>query len=87
MQNNIEDILSRNSIIPVVTIHDFHQIDAVYDQLMKQDIKCIEITLRTDYAWEAIAEFKLKYGCEIKVFKVILVYKVYKDLPQEMLQL
>ncbi|MFN5846446.1 MAG: bifunctional 4-hydroxy-2-oxoglutarate aldolase/2-dehydro-3-deoxy-phosphogluconate aldolase [Flavobacteriia bacterium] len=67
MQNNIEDILSRNSIIPVVTIHDFHQIDAVYDQLMKQGIKCIEITLRTDYAWEAIAEFKLKYGCEIKV--------------------
>lgn len=67
MQNNIEDILNRNSIIPVVTICNSVEIDEVYAKLKRQNINCIEITLRTDFAWEAIAEFKMKYGNEIQV--------------------
>jgi 2-dehydro-3-deoxyphosphogluconate aldolase/(4S)-4-hydroxy-2-oxoglutarate aldolase len=67
MQNGIESILDRNKIIPVVTIENSSEIERIYTQLIKHDIKCIEITLRTNFAWEAISEFKSKYGNEIEV--------------------
>lgn len=67
MQNNIEKLLKENPLIPVVTIDSLDQIDAIYHKLLAQNIRCIEITLRTDVAWEAISLFKEKYGDTFKV--------------------
>lgn len=67
MQNNIEAILQANAIIPVVTIQNEGEIDSIYQMLSSKGIRCIEITLRTEYAFEAIAEYKKRYGSEFKV--------------------
>jgi 2-dehydro-3-deoxyphosphogluconate aldolase/(4S)-4-hydroxy-2-oxoglutarate aldolase len=67
MQNNIEEILQANAIIPVVTIQNEGEIDVIYQTLSSKGIHCIEITLRTEYAFEAIAEFKKRYGSEFRV--------------------
>ena len=64
MQNNIEKILKENPLIPVVTIDDEAELDAIYQKLKAKNISAIEITLRTEYAWEAIKVFKEKYGNE-----------------------
>ena len=67
MQNNIEAILQANAIIPVVTIQSEAEIDFIYQRLSSNGIHCVEITLRTEFAFEAIAEFKNRYGSEFKV--------------------
>jgi 2-dehydro-3-deoxyphosphogluconate aldolase/(4S)-4-hydroxy-2-oxoglutarate aldolase len=67
MQNNIDKALEKHRIIPVVTIQSEGELSSIYEKLSAQNIQCIEITLRTPYAWEAIAEFKLRYGREFSV--------------------
>jgi 2-dehydro-3-deoxyphosphogluconate aldolase/(4S)-4-hydroxy-2-oxoglutarate aldolase len=67
MQNNIENILKNNPLIPVVTIESLDEIEGIYKKLVSQNVRCIEITLRTDVAWEAISVFKTKYGSEFKI--------------------
>ena len=67
VQNNIEKILKNNPLIPVATITDLSQVDIFYEKLKAQGIHCIEITLRSDVAWEAIALFKERYGHEFDV--------------------
>lgn len=79
MQNNIETILKSNSIIPVVTIQNETEIDSIYNKLMKNGIRCVEITLRTDYAFKAISEFKNRYGNEFKVGVGTVINKVQVD--------
>lgn len=60
-QNNIEKILRDNPIVPVVTFNNVSEVDAVVQKLLAQNIKCIEITLRTDAAIDSIAYIKEKY--------------------------
>ncbi|MFT6501552.1 MAG: 2-dehydro-3-deoxyphosphogluconate aldolase/(4S)-4-hydroxy-2-oxoglutarate aldolase [Crocinitomicaceae bacterium] len=67
LQNNIEALLKANPLIPVVTIESLDEVDVVYENLSSQGINCVEITLRTEIAWEAIALFKEKYGPAFKV--------------------
>lgn len=67
IQNNIEQILKKNPLIPVATISDLSHVDKFYDVLKGQGVSCIEITLRTEIAWEAIALFKEKYGSDFSV--------------------
>jgi 2-dehydro-3-deoxyphosphogluconate aldolase/(4S)-4-hydroxy-2-oxoglutarate aldolase len=67
IQNNIEQVLKNNSLIPVATITELAQVDEFYEKLKAQNVFCIEITLRSDVAWEAIALFKEKYGDEFQV--------------------
>ena len=62
MQNNILQILEENPLIPVVTINDLNDIDKIYIRLKSKNVRCIEITLRTDVSREAIKLFKEKYG-------------------------
>lgn len=62
MQNGIEDILKKHEIIPVVTVHAEQEIDQIFESLRSRGINCIEITLRTDFSWEAISIFKERYG-------------------------
>tara|TARA_B110000305_G_scaffold31285_1_gene30016 strand:- start:66 stop:632 length:567 start_codon:yes stop_codon:yes gene_type:complete len=67
IQNNIEKILKNNPLIPVATISELSQVDEFYDQLKEQGVNCIEITLRTKIAWDAIALFKEKYGSDFSI--------------------
>jgi 2-dehydro-3-deoxyphosphogluconate aldolase/(4S)-4-hydroxy-2-oxoglutarate aldolase len=61
-QNGIRNILANHPLIPVATIHSTASIDATVQQLVDQGIHCIEVTLRTAVAWDAIQAIKEKYG-------------------------
>lgn len=67
MQNNIKEILFKNPFIPVATINSAAEVEVIHRKLVDQNIKCIEITLRTSFAWEAVELFKNNYGDEFKV--------------------
>jgi 2-dehydro-3-deoxyphosphogluconate aldolase / (4S)-4-hydroxy-2-oxoglutarate aldolase len=67
MQNNIAKILENNPLIPVVTLDHEDQVDRLYEKLSGRGIKCVEITLRTEFAWDGIALFQKRYGKEFKV--------------------
>ena len=57
-QNGIEAILAANCRIPVVTFSSSAQVASVLEQLEAAAVSCIEITLRTEAAWEAIEQCK-----------------------------
>lgn len=61
-QNNIRAILTKHSIVPVVTFNALEEVDPLMQRLKAQEISCIEITLRTSIAFEAIALAKRNYG-------------------------
>ena len=65
IQNNIESILKQHSIIPVVTINDLKEIDSTIKSLLSKNIRCIEVTLRTEIAFKAIELIKNNYSKEI----------------------
>ena len=67
MQHGIEHILKRNTLIPVVTINNPADVERVAHQLIAANVSCIEITLRTEFAWEAIAQFKQQFGDQFDV--------------------
>ena len=49
-QNNIRAVLAAHKIIPVVTFHNLSEVDPLVDKLLEQDVRCIEVTLRTPEA-------------------------------------
>ena len=53
-QNNIRKLLLNNPIVPVVKIQSLEEVIPLLDYLKENNINCIEITLRTDCAIEAI---------------------------------
>ncbi|MCJ8288764.1 MAG: bifunctional 4-hydroxy-2-oxoglutarate aldolase/2-dehydro-3-deoxy-phosphogluconate aldolase [Crocinitomicaceae bacterium] len=61
-QNNIVAILKDHPIIPVVTIHSEEEIDPIISKLKEMNIFCIEVTLRTDFAFEALQLIKDRYS-------------------------
>lgn len=67
IQNNIESVLKKHSIIPVVTVTDLSEIDFTISTLLSKKINCVEVTLRTPIAFEAIKEIKNKFGNELSV--------------------
>jgi 2-dehydro-3-deoxyphosphogluconate aldolase/(4S)-4-hydroxy-2-oxoglutarate aldolase len=67
IQNNIQEVLEQHKVIPVVTIHHEAEVDGIIQKLKDNAIHCIEVTLRTPYAYEALAYIKKKYGNEITV--------------------
>ena len=67
VQNNIESILNQHSVIPVVTINDMNEIVPKINSILSKNIKCIEVTLRTKVAFEAIEFIKKNYGNNICV--------------------
>ena len=67
VQNNIASILAKNPIIPVVTINKLEEIDGIVHALLEKNIHCIEVTLRTAIAFEAIQVIKEKYASELSV--------------------
>lgn len=74
IQNSIGDVLKKHPVIPVVTINDLREVDAIIASLLSRDIHCIEVTLRTVVAFEAIEMIKKKYSHEMSL-GVGTVYK------------
>ncbi|MFN5418140.1 MAG: bifunctional 4-hydroxy-2-oxoglutarate aldolase/2-dehydro-3-deoxy-phosphogluconate aldolase [Flavobacteriia bacterium] len=66
-QNNIRQVLSQHPVIPVVTFNNLNEVEPMVERLVKQNIRCIEITLRTDVAFDAIQKTKEEFGKEISV--------------------
>lgn len=64
-QNNIEGILKNHPLIPVVTIHSEEEIDPIINALKSRNIFCIEVTLRTDFAFDALRIIKERYADSI----------------------
>ena len=67
VQNNIRAILDKHSLIPVVTFQSKDEVDPIIEKLIANQIRCIEITLRTPLAFEAIQYTIEKYGDTIDV--------------------
>lgn len=58
IQFGIERILEKNPVIPVATISDEVDMHQKIEKITTAGIKCIEITLRTDFALTAIEQIK-----------------------------
>ena len=67
IQKNLHNILLENPLIPVVTIDKLESIDEMVNRLFQKGINCIEITLRTKIAWQAVEYIQEKYGEQILV--------------------
>ena len=66
-QNGIRNILQKNPLIPVVTFNNTNEVDSCVSKLKAEGIACMEITLRTDFAFDAIAYAKKTYGKDFLV--------------------
>lgn len=66
-QNNIRKILSNHPIIPVAKIESIEDVIPCIENLISKGINCIEITLRTDCAIDAIRKAKKHYGNRVSV--------------------
>ena len=61
-QNNIRKLLLDNPIVPVVKFQSLEEVIPLLDYLKEKNINCIEITLRTECAIEAIKLAKQHCG-------------------------
>jgi 2-dehydro-3-deoxyphosphogluconate aldolase/(4S)-4-hydroxy-2-oxoglutarate aldolase len=66
-QNGIRKVLEKHPIIPVATIHHLEDAVMTMNQLLEQQIHCIEVTLRTECAMDAIKLLKSTFGHRIDV--------------------
>lgn len=66
-QNGIREVMKGLRLVPVVTFNDMNTVDAFAEFLLSQEVKCIEITLRTEYGLQAIAHLKKSLGDEMLV--------------------
>lgn len=66
-QNGMRSVLERHPVIPVVTFHEEREVNATVEKLLAQNINCIEITLRTDFALNAIQLVKERFAGKMEV--------------------
>ena len=66
-QNGIENILKKHQQIPVVTVSDMNEVEQVRNAVAGRGIQCVEITLRTPFAWDAIRHLKDNFSDELSV--------------------
>jgi len=59
---NMERVLKRQLFIPVVASTENDDVERFADFLLDQGVSCIEITLRTPFAMQAIRNLKNAYG-------------------------
>lgn len=79
IQNNIKTLLSKHPLIPVVTINQLDEIDEIVHSLTAKNIHCIEVTLRTDVAFEALDELKKRYpNLSVGVGTIVSVDQILK---------
>ena len=61
-QNNIREVLSHHPIIPIVNFTNLDEVIPMIEKLKAKNIFCIEITLRTPIAFDAIRIAKETFG-------------------------
>ena len=83
-QNNIRAKLKKHPIIPVVTFDSMEQVAPMMDRLLKMGIQCIEITLRTAIAYEAIKKVKMEYGEKVDVGMGTITNKLQVEKAKEL---
>lgn len=66
-QNNIRGILAQHPVIPVVTFNDLREIDPLVEKLLSKGIHCIEITLRSKIAFDAVRATKELHGPQLTI--------------------
>jgi 2-dehydro-3-deoxyphosphogluconate aldolase/(4S)-4-hydroxy-2-oxoglutarate aldolase len=66
-QNNIREVLSHHPIIPVINFNDIDEVIPMIEKLKAKNIYCIEITLRTPIAFDAILLAKETFGKDISI--------------------
>ena len=74
-QNNIREVLSHHPIIPVINFNDIDEVIPMIEKLKAKNIFCIEITLRTPIAFDAIRLAKETFGSEITIGMGTIVSK------------
>lgn len=74
-QNNIRGVLSQHKVIPVVTFHEEMEIEPTLFKLKSEGISCIEITLRTPFALEAVSYVKKNHSTWLTVGVGTLINK------------
>jgi 2-dehydro-3-deoxyphosphogluconate aldolase / (4S)-4-hydroxy-2-oxoglutarate aldolase len=74
-QNKIREILSDHPIIPVVTFTNLDEVAPMMKKLKSKNIHCIEITLRTPIAFDAILLAKEKFGNDMRIGMGTIVSK------------
>ncbi len=74
-QNNIREVLSHHPIIPVINFNDIDEVIPMIEKLKAKNIFCIEITLRTPIALDAIRLAKETFGSEITIGMGTIVSK------------
>ena len=67
VQNNIRELLINHPIIPVVKIDSIDEVIPCVSDLISKDIHCIEITLRTECAIDAIKKAKKHFGDKFSI--------------------
>lgn len=79
-QNNIRQVLGQHSVIPVVTFQSVDEVRPMLERLISQGINCIEITLRTNAAWDSIALCKeiAPAGFSVGIGTIISVEQIQK---------
>ena len=66
-QHHIREVLQKHKLIPVVTFHTMEDVIPMAEKLINQDIRCMEITLRTPIAWEAISILSKEIGHRVDI--------------------
>jgi 2-dehydro-3-deoxyphosphogluconate aldolase / (4S)-4-hydroxy-2-oxoglutarate aldolase len=86
-QFGIRELLGKHPIIPVVNIVELDQVEGVIQQLHEKGIHCIEITLRSEVAMEAVEialgiapkGFDIGVGTIVSVDQVVACRKMGVD--------
>ena len=66
-QNNIQDILSKHPVIPVVSFEANDNPLEFAQYLLANNIHCIEVTLRTEEAISAVKAIKQSFGSSMAI--------------------
>jgi 2-dehydro-3-deoxyphosphogluconate aldolase/(4S)-4-hydroxy-2-oxoglutarate aldolase len=78
-QNNIREVLSKHQVIPVVTFNSLDEVGPKIEMLLSRNVNCIEITLRTAIAYDAIKKVLDLYGDKMTVGMGTVVLKEHID--------
>ena len=84
---NIEQVLKHQKYVPVVTFAETDDVGRFADFLLDQGVSCIEVTLRTPFAMQAIRDLKNAYkdrlvigaGTITRVHQIVELKKIGAD--------
>ncbi len=84
-QNNIRIILGKHPVIPVVTFNSLEEVNPMIEKLLASNINCIEITLRTAVAYDAIKKVKTDFvgRMDVGMGTVINLVQIQKAIELE----